>query len=185
MIGGNFPVLIENMMVKGEIEPTVLVALQWQEDGGYVAPDDRLVKFVLPYIEANYNVSTEQSGRAITGFSAGGRVVNQQYLATDRKFGYYMLLESGIDASIRDSQAVADKLYADIPAGGLIPHLFMTMASINSGAVNNANAYNYLNKANLSSSMTFIDGNHDFVFCAEAFMQWVQKNYLWGPLISK
>ena len=53
---------------------------------------------MIPYLEANYNVSTEVSGRAFAGLSAGGMCTYNMFIACPDQFGYFYMM-SGANAA--------------------------------------------------------------------------------------
>lgn len=71
MIPGNVPNILDNMIAKGEIEPTVAVTMGNHFTGtslGFGSYNrtnaaNNLVQTILPFIEANYNVSNKPEGR--------------------------------------------------------------------------------------------------------------------------
>jgi enterochelin esterase-like enzyme len=74
------PNILDNMIARGEIEPTVVVTMGNHFTGtslGFGSYNttnaaNNLVQTILPLIEANYNVSDKREGRAFGGFSFGG-----------------------------------------------------------------------------------------------------------------
>ena len=97
MIPVNVPNILDNMIARGEIEPTVVVTMGNHFTGASVGfgsynrtnASNNLVQVILPFIEANFNVSDQREGRAVGGFSYGGStsgIVIRDYTAV---FGYY------------------------------------------------------------------------------------------------
>jgi len=97
MIPVNVPNILDNMIARGEVEPTVVVTMGNHFTGTSVGfssynqtnASNNLVQVILPLIEANYNVSNQPSGRAYGGFSYGGMtggIVIRTYPTT---FGFY------------------------------------------------------------------------------------------------
>ena len=75
MIPGNAPNILDNMIARGEIEPTVVVSMGNHFTGTTVGfssynqtnAANNLVQVILPLIEANYNVSKSQKGARMSG----------------------------------------------------------------------------------------------------------------------
>jgi hypothetical protein len=97
LVPGNVPNILDNMIAKGEIEPTVVVTMGNHFTGtdlGFGSYNQanaasNLVQNILPFVERLYNVSREKEGRAYGGFSYGGMtggVVIKNYPTV---FGYY------------------------------------------------------------------------------------------------
>jgi len=195
MIPANLPVIIDNMVARGELDPTVVVTYRLS-DGGYAGDvntiNDRLVNFIIPYIEEHYNVSAEQTGRAMCGFSQGGSYTFIQYrrnITNDTHlFGYYCTMDSGgissVDSS-RLSQADVNALSDQVQTGLPIPHLFSTSSAMSNydDFISLASQKSYFNKARLSTSIAVVDGCHEYVFCADVFVEWA-RNYLWKEPLS-
>ena len=100
MVPGNTPNILDNMIARGEIEPTVFVTMGNHFTGtslGFGSYNrqnaaDNVVQTILPLIEATYNVSTERSGRAYAGFSFGGSTggfIINSYPDTFGFFGFF------------------------------------------------------------------------------------------------
>lgn len=99
MIPVNAPNIFDNLIARGEVEPTVLVTM-----GNHFSPGTgfdsynmnnvvrNIAEVIIPFIEANYNVSNQREGRAYAGFSmgamTGGLVMNEQHSL----FGYFGFL---------------------------------------------------------------------------------------------
>ena len=47
------------------------------------------IDYIMPYVESNYNVSTEASGRAYAGLSMGGSTTSNFLMTHPEMFGYY------------------------------------------------------------------------------------------------
>lgn len=99
LVPGNAPIILDNMIARGELEPTVLVTM-----GNHFTPAanpanlptynqqnaaNNLVQVILPLIEANYNVSNVRAGRAYAGFSQGGFTGGNVLNTYPTTFGFY------------------------------------------------------------------------------------------------
>lgn len=92
--------ILENAIQDGVVEPMVIVSTDFNGlpggNNGYV---NELRNNVIPFVEANYNVSTRSEDRAFGGFSAGGsRACTILYDHTDL-FGYYAVWSSSCPAA--------------------------------------------------------------------------------------
>jgi hypothetical protein len=90
MMQGAAHYIVQNAINDGAAEDMVVVATDFNGlPGGEPGYADELRNNVIPFIEANYNVSTEAKNRALGGFSAGGgRAAVVLYDHTDL-FGYH------------------------------------------------------------------------------------------------
>lgn len=97
MVPGSVPNILDNMIAKGEIEPTVAVTMGNHFTGtglGFATYNQtnaatNLVQNIVPLIERIYNVSREQDGRAYAGFSYGGMTGGVVIKTYPTVFGYY------------------------------------------------------------------------------------------------
>jgi hypothetical protein len=116
LVPGNVPNILDNMTASGEIEPTVVVTMGNHFTGTSLFGSynrsnaaDNLVQTILPFVETNFNVSSESDGRAFAGFSFGGSTggfVIERYPTT---FGYYGYFSGNptLNAAAYDSIAAA------------------------------------------------------------------------------
>lgn len=107
---GNVDVIFDNMIADGELEPTVLVTMNnsvYRWDAEQV--NGNIMNAILPFVEENYNVCTEPSGRAFAGISMGGVATSHLYFEHADQFGYFGIL-CGADASVDLNTLDVDKL---------------------------------------------------------------------------
>lgn len=120
MVPINAPNIFDNLIARGEVEPTVLVTM-----GNHFSPGTgfesynmenavrNLVEVIIPFIEARYNVSRDRTGRAYAGFSmgamTGGLVLNNHH----SMFGYYGFL-CGSPRDVNYDQ-IAQEAGSDVP----------------------------------------------------------------------
>ena len=95
--GGSVDYIFDNLIAAGTTEPVVLVmmnntAYSWD----FAVIVDNLANCIIPFVEENYNVSTEASGRAFTGLSMGGMTTTNVLYRVPELFGYVGIL-SGSD----------------------------------------------------------------------------------------
>ncbi len=111
-VAGN---ILDTLIAEGTVKPMIVVTPMMRDANGTYA--DRTVEkdgkavgsgllFVvndlMPYIEKNYNVSTEASGRACAGLSAGGRFTSALYYSYPQLFDYYGIWSSCIEVKDLD-----------------------------------------------------------------------------------
>jgi hypothetical protein len=97
MVPGNIPNILDNMIARGEIEPTVAVTMGNHFTGtslGFASYNranaaNNLVQTILPLMEQNFNVSADSDGRAFGGFSFGGSTGGIVIASYPTTFGYY------------------------------------------------------------------------------------------------
>ena len=83
---GSVAYMLDNLIAQGVIEPTVAVII---DNYNLNFDETNLINNILPYVEANYNVSTEKAGRALCGLSAGAAYTRRTMLSYPEAFGYW------------------------------------------------------------------------------------------------
>ncbi len=108
--GGSVDYIFDHMIADGTTEPVVLItmnntAYEWNFD----VIVENLSQCIIPFVEENYNVSTEASGRAFTGLSMGGMTSTNVLYKVPELFGYIGIQSGGdvkADTSEVDWEAV-------------------------------------------------------------------------------
>ena len=95
---GSVAYMLDNLIAQGRVEPFVLVSINnyavAETLGEYDV--DNLINNIMPYVEANYNVSGQPEGRAVAGLSRGGRFTMETILTYPDEVGYYGLFSAGM-----------------------------------------------------------------------------------------
>lgn len=181
MIPGNMPIILDNMIARGELEPTVLVTM-----GNHFTPDPRfpwpwydrtnaannLVQTILPFIEANYNVSDKREGRAFSGFSYGGStggIVIRDYPTT---FGYYGFFSGNPSLTT----ANYDNIAASVGANALFVFLGRGYFEGNLNTVNTIR--DNFRAREIFSETASVNGAHDMMTAGMLFTIFA-RDYLW------
>lgn len=98
LAGGNAGQTFDNLTAEGLVEPTILVATYEMPymDGLSVTDDllSNLIDHVLPFIEENYNVSSDANDRAYAGMSMGGMVTSHVLHDCSDKFRYFGVISA-------------------------------------------------------------------------------------------
>lgn len=82
--------IVDRLTAEGTCDPFIIVAMNnsqfsWDYDAIY----DNTKNYLIPFIEENYNVSKEASGRAFAGLSMGGMTTSELLFRDQELFGYY------------------------------------------------------------------------------------------------
>ncbi len=85
----NLANILDHFMADGTCEEFLAVTMDnsafvWDYDKIY----DNFINHIIPFVEENYNASTESEGRALVGLSMGARVANQMLYHDPTLFGY-------------------------------------------------------------------------------------------------
>ena len=86
---GDVPVIMDNLIQDGTTEPAVVITTNTNYLGARNQGYPNLRNVVIPFVEANYNVSTHAIDRAFAGLSAGSAVTQNIIHFDTTKFGYY------------------------------------------------------------------------------------------------
>lgn len=168
---GNVPVIMDNLLDDGTTEPAVVITTNTNSLGGAgsqaVLGDayPNLRNVVIPFVEANYNVSTDAIDRAFAGLSAGSFVTQNLIRDDADQFGYYGPWSGG--ASVPTS--TPDLLY---------PYIHYGAGAWDFGLPNPTTVANLDNFGFIEN--TTVAGAHDFNAWNQLFAIWA-RDYLWHP----
>jgi len=168
---GNVPVIMDNLLQDGTTEPAVVITANTNYLGpvgnqavqGDAYPNLRNV--VIPFVETNYNVSTDAIDRAFAGLSAGSIVANNLIRDDADLFGYWGPWSGGIS----------------VPAS--TPNLAAPYIQYGGGAwdfgLPNPNTVAALDQVAFVEN-TVVAGAHDFNAWNQLFTIFA-RDYLWQP----
>ena len=178
--GGSANYIFDNLIAEGEVEPTIIVTMnnsvyEWDYDKIIT----NLTEYIVPYMEENYNVSADPSGKAFAGLSMGGMTTSHVYYDCADQFGYFGIF-SGSDASIDLNSLDIDVLkkpFIMIGAGRY------DMAYINDsyGQENDRTSLGLkdnFDEIGISYRFHVVDGSHDW-FVWPQLLNIFAENYLW------
>ena len=82
--------IMDNLIADKTAEPFVVVTMNNQDfRWDYKKIEEDQFKYIMPYIESNYNVSKTPEGRAYAGLSRGGMTANRMYFHHADEFDYF------------------------------------------------------------------------------------------------
>lgn len=177
MIPVNSPNIFDNMIAKGEVEPTVLVTM-----GNHFSPGTgfdsynmdnvakNLAEVIIPFMEENYNVSSEREGRAYGGFSMGGMtggVVINNYHDLFAYFGYF----SGSPRELDYAKIAAE-------AGSDLPFAFLGNGTFEGPLTDMNEIRDSFRNISIQSETWAVPGAHDGMTAGQLLTHFA-KNYLW------
>jgi uncharacterized repeat protein (TIGR02543 family) len=180
MVPGNAPNIMDNLIARGEIEPTVLVTMGNHFTGTANLPSynqqnaaNNLVQTILPLIESKYNVSKKREGRAYGGFSMGGMTGGNVMNTYSTTFGFYGFFSG--NGSFTQTQY--NNIAALNPAPR-VPFVFLGNGSFE-GSLNAANtvANNFISRG-IPAATTQVRGAHDMMTAGQLFTIFA-RDYLW------
>jgi hypothetical protein len=162
---GDVPVIMDNLLQDGTTEPAVVITTNTNYLGAANQGYPNLRNVVIPFVESNYNVSTDAIDRAFAGLSAGAGVTSNLINFDATKFGYYGPWSGGVGA--RATTPNIDKPYILFGGGRWdfgLPNPAQVAALDQVGFVENV----------------VVPGAHDFNTWNEMFSLWA-RDYLWHP----
>lgn len=180
MIPINAPNIMDNLIARGEVEPTVLVTMGNHFTGSSLSFSsynqqnavENLVNVIIPKIEAEFNVSREPEGRAYAGFSYGGMTGGILMRNYADKFGYYGFFSGNGSFSAQDYDNIARKV------GDNVPFVFLGNGSFE-GSLNACNTIRDNFRARgIPSETAQVPGAHDGMTCGQLFTIFA-RDYLW------
>lgn len=174
----------DHLIEDGKVEPTVVVTMnnqnyEWNMD----IISDNLMNAILPYVEENYNVSKEASGRGFCGLSAGGATTSSILVEHANDFGYFGIFSGsrgGLDYSsikVDGEQPVIMIGYGlyDFGFGG---STFNPESTSNYHYSGSAQAAIGLEQAGFTVGVEEVRGAHDW-YTWPHLMYIFAENYLW------
>ncbi|MCL2285024.1 MAG: alpha/beta hydrolase-fold protein, partial [Firmicutes bacterium] len=171
--GGGIPQIMDNLIASNLMEPTVVVSINNSRHGlvftsGAQLTNSRrdLFEYVMPFVEANFNVSDNPSYRAIAGYSLGATWATHIFATNAGDFAFYGVFSPPMGAS---AAALANAPGRDFPTIISGRGVFAT--------------YGYL--ATLSNTLDRVfnyevPGGHDCHAWAQLFAIFA-RDYLWTP----
>lgn len=89
--------ITDNLIAKDATEPFVVVTMNNQDfDWDYEKIEEDQFEYIMPYIEANYNVHDTAEGRAYAGLSMGGITTNRMYFQHADEFSYFGIWSAAV-----------------------------------------------------------------------------------------
>jgi hypothetical protein len=164
---GSVPIIMDNLLQDGTTEPAVIISTNSNYLGAANQGYPNITNLIIPFVEANYNVSTDRLDRAWAGLSMGASITTGIINNNAARFGYYGVWS--FNAGISRTAPNLDQAYIHIGCG-VWDNLNLCATPT---ALNNLNGYaNYKN--------TRIAGGHDFNAWPQLFAMWA-RDYLWTP----
>lgn len=162
---GDVPVIMDNLIDDGTTEPAVVITTNTNYLGAANQGYPNLRNVVIPFVEANYNVSTDAIDRAFAGLSAGSFVTQNLINFDADEFGYYGPWSGG--ASVRATTPNLAAPYI-LYGGGLWDF-----------GLPNANTVAALDEVGFIENVV-VAGAHDFNAWNQLFTTFA-RDYLWHP----
>ncbi len=174
---GNAGNVVDRLAASGMTEEFVMVAID-ASVGTNEELCTNLSEYTIPYIEANYNVSSETADRALTGLSRGGKFTYVAHYLLDDTFGYFGAFSVGYPATDYDIVDAVNtnkaKLYL---GGGFADHAIGSVVA--EGQIDLADFDVYLSEHNIEhAGLYVVEGGHDWFTWPQLLKNFVET-FLW------
>ena len=168
LTGTSLANIMDNLIAEGEVEPTVVIMMDNSiyETSDYYTVLNEIVGVVLPYVEANYSVSTNPDDRAIAGISAGGHEVQIAIDEYTEYFKYYGSFSAYYEHDLPD-----DVDYSDLV-------IYLSYGNLEGDSITIAGVGELYAEEDATVTVDIVDGNHYYRAWREAFATFV-KDVLW------
>lgn len=160
---GSVPIIMDNLLQDGLTEPAVVVTTNSQYLGGNASSN--LENIIIPFVQNNYNVSTDRMDRAFAGLSMGASITTAIINNNPLRFGYYGVWS--FLAGINRNTPNLDKAYIHIGCG-VWDNLNLCPSQ---ATLNNLNGF-------VNYKYDLIAGGHDFNTWPQLFAIFA-RDYLW------
>lgn len=158
--------ILDNLLAEGKMVPMIVVMPNGTFPGNEVpifAQD--LVTDIIPFVEKNYRVLTDQAHRAMAGLSMGGMETLEAVFNNPEMFGYAWVLSSSFAPGVEPAKE-AERLgcAAKIPViNKTVKEFVFTMGGESDIAYKNGiNTRDYLKKAGLNFEYIEVEGGHSW-----------------------
>ncbi len=174
---GNAGNIMDRLAAEGKIEEFVIVAIDISS-GTNDERTENLVDYTIPYVEANYNVSSETEDRALAGLSMGaGFAYTVEYQVEDT-FGYFGIFSVGYNSDEYDILEGVNTNVAKLYLGaGFADHTIG--ASFMPGQTPMAEFSEYLDENGVEyTGLVVVEGGHDWFTWPQLLADFME-NFLW------
>ncbi len=162
---GSVPNIMDNLLAEGLTEPAIVVSTDSTYLGSQSEGYPNLFNIILPFIEENYNVSTEAADRSFAGLSMGGGITSNIINYDATKFGYYGIFSAGM--GVRNTTPNLN-----------VPYILVGAGQYDFGLPTAAQVAVLDGKANYKNIV--VAGAHDFNTWCQLFAIYA-RDYLWKP----
>ncbi len=167
--------IMDNLLVDHEVAQSVVITMDNQYFGwDYDQVLPNIVDHIIPFVEANYSVSTAAADRAMCGLSMGSMTTNQMAKTYPEEFGYFGSFSGGstdLDPTHYDVDALNDSVLY-LTAGPV------DMAYNNTLGISSLDYMALLSDLGVDYDFDLKPGGHDWFVWRDSLTTFV-KDYLW------
>ena len=186
---GNVNNIADRLIANGVIEPFIIVAV---ENNGLIDENNNpiielirndVVECLVPYIEENYNVVRDASGRAFCGLSRGGRIASTLFMMYNDGFAYFAPLSGGATNLYTPDMDIEKMQNSNLYLGAGFIDNAMLKRTINQEGDNSTISFAWLMDSldvpyNGNGSVKLVPGAHDWFTWPQLVLDYF-TNYLW------
>lgn len=172
--------IFDNLIAEGYMEPTVIVTMNNQKKPFSFESGESLKNItenIIPFIEENYSVSTERSGRAMAGLSSGASVTCQAILQANDVFDYYGVFSPSRTLDFK-AGTLTDEMRADMKDAAMY---YISCGIYDAYLRRNVDVqvYDELVASGANAVYEWKNGTHDWAVW-RAQLSTFAKDYLWS-----
>ncbi len=186
---GNVNNIADRLIADGVIEPFIIVAV---ENNGLIDENNNpiielirndVVECLVPYIEENYNVVRDASGRAFCGLSRGGRITSTLFMMYNDNFAYFAPLSGGATNLYTPDMDIEKMQNSNLYLGAGFIDNAMLKRTINQEGDNSTISFAWLMDSldvpyNGNGSVKLVPGAHDWFTWPQLVLDYF-TDYLW------
>lgn len=174
---GNAGNIVDRMVAAGEAEEFIMVAIDISS-GTDVELCDNLTDYTIPYIEENYNVSSEIEDRALAGLSKGAKFTYTAHYLVEDTFGYFGAFSVGYPGPTYDIVDAVNLNKAKLYLGcGYADHTIG--AAFQEGQIPMSPFSEYLDENQIAyTGLKVVEGGHDWFTWPQVLKDFVET-FLW------
>lgn len=168
--------ILDNLFAEGKIVPMVVAMPDGSIPVEAFAQD--LATQIVPYVEANFNVHTDASNRALAGLSMGGLEVLETIINFPDKFSYVNVMSSGWWTSQPENYQKKElqiQKAAPILKSTLKYFIFTSGGSTDGATTNTPPTRNLFTKYGIDSDLSVMEGGHTMYVWRHDLQRFAQK----------
>lgn len=178
---GHVDNIMDNLSVDGLVEEAIIVTMdnahyEWDYD----QIESNVLDCIIPYMEENYNVSTQPQDRAFCGLSMGGMTTTNMYFDHPTEFGYFGIFSGTDMTAVKDTDGIKEPTVmvavgtCDIASENIMPNTDPEALMKYEDLVNWAEENSMTN----IHAAGYYHGAHDWFTWSQCFYHFVTE-YLW------
>ncbi len=178
---GHVDHIMDNLSADGTCEEAVIVTMdnayyQWD----YAQIEENVLNHIIPFMEENYNVSTDVQERAFCGLSMGGMTTTNMFFDHPEEFGYFGIFSASDMTAVKENEGLDKPTVmiavgtCDIASEKIVPNDDETKKKKYEDLV----AWAQENNMDNMHAAGYYQGAHDWFVWSQCFYHFATE-YLW------